>query len=123
MPRNPPFSTEPQAPSTLPAGWKRAKYGAAYTLRANITCVIHQRHDGYRWVWTSWRSKESFEAPQGLPTVAEAIVAAEKALPEARRALVAPATFPEIKRPSERSEHPEPDQPKQPTGRKFWWLE
>jgi hypothetical protein len=89
-------------------------------IRSGFTAIVWLKPGGWIWRWTAWDTKASVDAPDPLPTVAEAMRAAEAALPEGRRALAAPATFPRKERARAVSAHIEPA-PAQPSGRKFWW--
>jgi hypothetical protein len=73
----------------LPLGWKRSKAGSPYLTKAGLTATVYRKQDGYVWRWKSWSGPAFVEARQPLLTELAAVLAAERALPEARRKIAA----------------------------------
>ncbi len=71
----------------MPHGWLRSKRGSVYSKRSGITIAVYPAREGCGFVWqmAPWRGLGAVDAPTPLATEAEAMEAAERALPSARR--------------------------------------
>jgi hypothetical protein len=70
----------------MPPGWLRSKRGNPYPKRSGLTAAVYPgREGGFIWRIAPWRGLGAVDAPTPLATEAEAMEAAERALPSAQR--------------------------------------
>jgi hypothetical protein len=70
----------------MPHGWLRSKQNNPYIKKSGLTAAVYPgREGGFIWRIAEWRGLGAVDAPAPLATEAEAMEAAERALPGARR--------------------------------------